>query len=144
MPTETQKSYLAGLLDGDGCLNLCICKDKRNGKKYAHGQVIIVGKDFDFMSKVRSLIGFGGLHRRKSGFSGGWSWGLHINRVSQLKEFIQMVQPYSIGKTAQLSLFNRGMQYLSEGNADLEVFRLEYSEPLSNLNQRSKPTKKIR
>ena len=131
-------AYIAGLIDGDGCLNLTTSKDTRGGKirYYPRAQIVIINRKPLFLEKVKTLIGFGcGPHKRKAGF-GGYVYGLHIASNSDVASLVKMIDPYSIGKRAELDVFKEGFRYMLQGNIDIEYFREHYVYPLQNLNRK--------
>ena len=47
--TETQKAYIAGFLDADGCVGISKWKSRSNAYKYDYTvRAIIVNSDFEF------------------------------------------------------------------------------------------------
>jgi len=70
--SDTDKAYLAGLFDGEGCINACINTKKyfpKTRRKFCfHAwvklQFVISNKDHLLLEKgVKTIVGFGGIYR---------------------------------------------------------------------------------
>ena len=92
--TDSDKNYLAGFLDGDGCVLTQIIKDSR----YKHGHTIRVSVIFYqrtkrhwFFIKLKSILGTSWkIRKRDDGMSE-----LYITGFTPVKTFLEILQPYS-------------------------------------------------
>lgn len=92
--TDSDKNYLAGFLDGDGCVLTQIIKNS----KYKHGHTVRVSVVFYqstkrhwFFIKLKSLLGKGWkIRKRNDGMSE-----LYITGFTPVKTFLEILQPYS-------------------------------------------------
>lgn len=105
--TETEKAYLAGLIDGEGCFN--IDKKKSVHTKREHdftGRVLIVNSNLDMMSWVLRTVGEGGIYVYKKAYSNKWKpvhrWVICGNKA---QDFVKQIYPYLQAKTKQAELF---------------------------------------
>jgi hypothetical protein len=99
--TETQKAYIAGFFDGEGCLNYYKSKTKTSKLGYTFvGQAFITNTDFDTMIALRTMIGFGCLRKRKTySYDGNRkeTWNLCFS-PRQVKLLMREIYPYLITK----------------------------------------------
>ncbi len=98
----TEKSYLAGFLDADGS----VYAQTKPNKTYRFGFQIALyivfyqsSKDAETFSKVCELIKFGHKRLRKDGIIE-----YIISKQDEIISFIELVEPYTVMKKAQLKL----------------------------------------
>jgi hypothetical protein len=102
MPSQLEKAYLAGFLDGDGS----IYAQLKPNPTYRYGfQVAVYAvlfqseQDRRQFEKICSLIGTGYLRVRKDGILE-----YIIGKTDALREFLQMIKPFAILKRRQIDL----------------------------------------
>lgn len=88
----TQAAWLAGFVDGEGCVTARLQKGK-----YLHVSVQIVQKDKAVLDHIAGMLGYGTISRFRSGVH---VWRIHER--SNLLAFIDVVLPYAIVKRAAL------------------------------------------
>ena len=103
--SQTQRSYLAGFLDGDGS----VYAQLKPNKTYKYGFQVVYyivlfqsQKDQNNFAKICAIINLGHLRVRKDGIME-----YIIGRQEGIKKFIELVEPYSIMKKAQLNLLKK-------------------------------------
>lgn len=92
---ETEKAYIAGLLDGEGCVG--INKDKiKNTYKI---RVIITNSNLEVIQWLKIKTGIGCSYKYKKAFKENWNpvhrWQIVSN---QSKDFLNAIKKYSIIK----------------------------------------------
>ena len=103
--SQTQKSYLAGFLDGDGS----VYTQLKPNKTYRYGFQVVnyivlfqSQKDQNNFAKVCALINLGYLRVRKDGILE-----YIIGTQEGVKKFIEIVEPYVLMKKAQINLLKK-------------------------------------
>ena len=103
--SQTQRSYLAGFLDGDGS----IYAQLKPNKTYKYGFQIVYyivlfqsQKNQNNFAKICAMINLGYLRVRKDGILE-----YIIGTQEGIKKFIELVEPYSIMKKPQLNILKR-------------------------------------
>ncbi len=94
--TETQKAYMAGLLDGEGCIG--VFKQKSSGKMWQFDfgvRVIITNTNEMVLIWVKEITGAGCMYKSKKAFKENWS-PVHRWQVTaeQARSFIKTIYPY--------------------------------------------------
>ena len=103
--SQTQRSYLAGFLDGDGS----VYAQLKPNKTYKYGFQVVYyivlfqsQKGQDNFAKICAMINLGYLRIRKDGILE-----YIIGTQEGIKKFIEWVEPYSIMKKPQLDTLKR-------------------------------------
>ena len=103
--SQTQRSYLAGFLDGDGS----VYAQLKPNKTYRYGFQVVnyivlfqSQKDQNNFAKVCALINLGYLRVRKDGILE-----YIIGTQEGVKKFIEIVEPYVLMKKAQINLLKK-------------------------------------
>ena len=94
--TETEKAYIAGLLDGEGCIG--IQKKKSQHTKYPFDfqvRVIITNSYFPTICWLKEKTGIGCAYEYNKSFKENWN-SVHRWQVvaNQATEFLEMIYPY--------------------------------------------------
>jgi len=61
--TETEKAYLAGFFDGDGCVNIAIRQSKCHATPSHYLQVIFSQCNEEFLTRWRNKVDIGSIHK---------------------------------------------------------------------------------
>ena len=100
--TETEKAYLAGLFDGEGCIGFY----EETGKDKHFVMVTISNTDFRIMKWLDEHISFGSINAKhkmpKPNWKQGWTW--QIRSREEVQEFLTTIQPYLLIKKEQAAL----------------------------------------
>lgn len=103
--SQTQRSYLAGFLDGDGS----VYAQLKPNKTYKYGFQVVYyivlfqsQKDQNNFAKICAMINLGYLRVRKDGILE-----YIIGTQEGIEKFIALVEPYSIMKKPQLNTLKR-------------------------------------
>jgi len=96
--TETEKAYLAGIFDGEGCVGYY----KRIGsrRKYSYVSMVLISQsDFRLMLWLESKLGFGNITSRagKKHFEYHWQ----TNKKQNVVDFLEAIEPYLVLKGEQ-------------------------------------------
>lgn len=128
--SETDKAYLAGLFDGEGCVGYYNANPDSDGTPYCHTQVCITNTNEDVISWVNKVANMGRVSMRM--FNDGkrrnaFSW--QISKKAQVREFLEAIRPYLHVKAAQvdaiLNLFHTEKDYIQRhGSVSPEVAAL--------------------
>lgn len=103
--TEAEKGYLAGLIDGEGCINIA----KSQGRYYVL-QVITAQTNEYLLDYWQRKTGLGTLHVMKSGaenHSDKWQWNCAFDAAVKL---LGIIKPYLILKTEEARVALEFMQ----------------------------------
>lgn len=103
--SKEQKAYIAGIVDGEGCIAI----DKRTDRDYKHGYSFMatlrVGNTYkrliDYLNKVTGLGSINFSKKEDIKYKDYWSWRLHTQQASQL---IKVILPYLIVKKKQAKI----------------------------------------
>lgn len=89
MPSETDKAWVAGLIDGDGCLSL-----STGNSSFRKPILVVDNTDMEILDELKRLYG-GGLvkkRRREDHHRQAWSW--RVYGASQIIALLVDVLPY--------------------------------------------------
>ena len=135
--TETQKIYLAGIFDGEGCVGYY--KRKGNRNKYSFLTIVMISQsDARLMTWLRNTLGMGTVYSRpgKKNFEYHWE----TNKKADVIDFLTAIQPYLILKGEQVNLIlehlnNEGPEPFKKGTVTPEIIteRIRISEELKAL-----------
>jgi hypothetical protein len=105
--TETEKAYLAGLIDGEGCITIIKSKPARKAKNPSYSlQVFINITDERVIRYCKEVTGVGSISfllvtKRKPTWKNIWTWCL---RKQDTYDFLVQILPYLIIKKRQAEL----------------------------------------
>lgn len=87
-------AYIAGFFDGEGCI-----RGVKGNSKYRNHRIwiIVVQKDPFILRYIQSYFNFGGVDYRKNNNI----WRYYVNNREEVKEFLNSLLPYLLGKKAQ-------------------------------------------
>jgi len=139
--TETEKAYIAGFLDADGCVG--ISRNKSQSKAHEYNYVVramIINSDFEFIKWLKEKTGIGTAYECKKGYKPNWS---PIHRwqatAKKGKEFLEQIYPYLIVKkyrTEQcIKMPHQGHLGKQRSNTDYNLQETLFYE-LKKLNKR--------
>jgi LAGLIDADG endonuclease len=133
---ETDRAYLAGLIDGDGAIMALI--EKHNEKKFhfrVRVEVKVTQKNRKDVLFLPALSGCGNIRPNRTT----WEW---ITRdQKQILRVLDMIRPYSKMKTRQIDIATKIIRTSVKDRRDLlEVARL--ADALSRFNVRSNNRRK--
>lgn len=100
-----QRAYIAGFLDGDGSIYVRAKPNKSYKFDYQIAPSVILfqsEKSEDALRQLHRMINIGYIRRRKDGILE-----LTINRIDEIKEFLEIVEPFSIFKKKQIILMKK-------------------------------------
>jgi len=107
--SSTQKSYLAGFLDGDGSIYVRLKPNDTYKYGFQVSPYIIFfqsSKEQKNFERLCSLIGFGYMRKRKDGIME-----FTIGRKEDIRKFLSMVKPYVVLKRRQVSLMEEILKF---------------------------------
>jgi len=95
--TETEKAYIAGLLDGEGCVG--IDKSKSKSKKHEFNfriRAIITNSYFPTMCWLKEKTGIGYAYKYHKGYKNNWN-AIHRWQIvgDQARDFLRIIYPYA-------------------------------------------------
>ena len=94
MLTETEKAYLAGLFEADGCVNIGTRQGKQAATVSHYLQVIFAQSNHDFLQRWRDRVNLGSLHKASGGKldkKDHWRWHLSDRQAESL---LNLILPY--------------------------------------------------
>lgn len=100
--SSTQKSYLAGFLDGDGSIYVRLKPNSSYRYGYQIASYIVLfqsAKEKEKFQQICNLINLGYIRERKDGILE-----YVINKKDSIKIFLKWVKPYAILKRKQIEL----------------------------------------
>lgn len=122
--SETEKSYIAGLFDGEGTIGYYL----KSKSGYHVAQIAIANSDPRIMKWLKDRISFGSVAINKKNKYIGWCW--IVNSTNQVKEFLLAVRPYLIIKANQVdllfSLWDAEQRIRSKHKLSKEVLSLRH------------------
>lgn len=139
--TETDKAYLAGLVDGEGCFNVSRKRSKHKLREYDFTcRVMVVNSDTAMMLWILKTVGEGGIYKYEKSFNPIWKpvhrWQICGNKAI---EFIKEIYPYLQIKKRQADLlleFPAGHKgYFGRNDIEYNKQALSYLQ-MKKFNQR--------
>jgi len=128
--SETDKSYIAGLFDGEGCIGYYNANPNPQGTPYCHSSVHISNTNQNVIIWVGKITGIGRSSTQK--FKDGkrrtaYQW--QLSKKAQVREFLEAIRPYLHVKAEQvdtlLELFKKEVGYIKKhGSVSSEVAAL--------------------
>ncbi|MFA6315588.1 MAG: LAGLIDADG family homing endonuclease [Candidatus Paceibacterota bacterium] len=129
---EVDHAYLAGLIDGDGCIMATI--ERHSEKKFGFRvrvEIKITQKESDLLKFLCSFYGMGNLRKNRTTYD--WI----IRKKSHVNEILDLIGPYTKAKSKQVE-YARQILHLSD-NSRAELIKMaRLADALSKFNVRSK------
>lgn len=141
--SETESAYLAGIIDGEGCLGTSLRKMDRETSSRpvsCYLKIQISTTDKSLTDWILSTTGIGFIYKQKRGKYGwndGWIWAATERYIRQL---LPKISPYIVIKTKQLRLFESVIEIKRRRRLTKEESSL-YSDELRKLNKRGRQSK---
>ena len=141
MLTETEKAYLAGFFDGDGCVNIATRQGKQAATVSHYLQVIFSQCDRPFLQRWCEKVGMGSVHKNApmrhpniTQTKDLWHWRL-MDR--QAEAMLRMMMPYLDIKKPQAEIAIRFMTTKGKGGCrrtpkGILLLREQYSQMLKD------------
>ena len=154
---ETDRAWLAGYFDGEGCLHIQQIfpskdpekrKKRREYRPYYSPRIYIASTARGSIEHVVKLTGFGAIKKRKrlNKLKRNWKpcYAIYITGFKNVKEFVEIMFPYLVEKKQHAEIFlkfvesrmhthDRFRQGSSYTDEEMQLF-----EQLSKLNKRGK------
>jgi intein-encoded DNA endonuclease-like protein len=102
MISQIQKAYIAGFLDGDGSVFVQAKSNATYKYDYQISPYIVLyqsAKNKDCLKNIQSILNIGTIRSRNDGMEE-----LIINKINDIRFFLQEIGPYSFAKKKQLEL----------------------------------------
>lgn len=105
MEENEKLAYLAGLVDGEGCITIVKCKEKRTKQGFRFFPlVVITNSSKDLIENVRDIIGFGRIYFRKESSRWRKLYQLKIQDMKNIIGFLEGILPFLILKKEQAEI----------------------------------------
>ena len=98
--TRAQIAYIAGLLDGEGCIH---ASHSAKGRKY-YTRTALSQANYGFVTGIQELVGLGKLCRGRKLPTGNETLRWQIHKQPEVREFLAMIYPFLILKKPQASI----------------------------------------
>ena len=99
--TETEKAYLAGLFDGEGCVGYY--KRKGSRAKYCYMSLVMIAQsDMRLMLWLKDKIPFGTIYGKQGKKAFEYKW--ETNKRADVYTFLTTIQPYLVIKKEQVDI----------------------------------------
>jgi hypothetical protein len=114
--TETEKAYLAGFIDGEGCISIVKQTKKESRNPYYRLSLIVSQTNYEFLQHWQQLVGIGKMNEKmyqtmaSEHCARAWDWRVSTGDAAEL---LESLLPYlRIKKTeAEIAIkFQRGFQ----------------------------------
>lgn len=113
--SPTQIAYLAGIIDGEGCLTLKVCRHK-DGGIIVHPLIVVVNTSKELFSFITNLIGGHPYWKKNLGsFKTNSLIGEYSIYSRKIKEILPLIEKYCIVKKPQIKVLKRFLA-LKESN----------------------------
>lgn len=89
---ETDRAYIAGLFDGEGCV--CPYYSTQESKKWVVQRITITNTNKQLLENIQKELGYGHLRRRTKQDGRRQCWSLEFTASKDVKAFIDCVMPY--------------------------------------------------
>jgi hypothetical protein len=129
---EVDHAYLAGLIDGDGCIMATI--EKHREKKFGFRvrvEIKITQKDSDLLRLLFSFYKIGVIRKNRTTFD--WI----IRDRNHVNDILNLIGPYTKAKSKQVE-YARQILSLSDSSKDGLMKMARLADTLSKFNVRSK------
>jgi hypothetical protein len=138
---DTQRAYVAGLIDGDGSIMLQL--RRRKGMKFLFRvkAVVVIYQDSKYsfvLEELRKILSVGYVYERNDGMSE-----LRIEGFSSVEILLKALNPFIRFKKRQVLAMLQALQLLRDHPNSLETFLIicELSDVISDANYSSKNRK---
>ncbi len=131
--TEIEKSYLAGIFDGEGCIGYYArtFKSNKNQSPVHSVWIAVANTDFGLLKWLEARIYLGRIRMKPASGNRRLAWELQIKNKKQAIEFLTEIQPYLVIKRVQADVL------LSHLNAEQNIPRGQgIKTPIEVLNRR--------
>jgi intein/homing endonuclease len=120
-PSDSEKAYLAGLFDGEGCTNATFAskkyfstsKQKEKIYLWPRVQLVISNKNRLLLELIKKMVGLGGLYRNK----GTKVWDLRITEPNQVLNMVDVLLVHSKLKNEELRLLRDATIFILQHKA---------------------------
>lgn len=107
--TKEQYAYLAGLIDGDGCVAFRKRKDSKTKSGFSYtSQMIVTSKDEWFLLDLQKVFGGYMNKQGRSVFNGKQIWSLRFTS-NQTREMLPKLIPHFVLKKQEAELLQKGL-----------------------------------
>jgi len=90
MPSETERAWVAGFMDGDGCITLA----SASGPTYRKPLVVVDNTDMELLDELTRMYGGSIVLKKKSQEHHRQAWSWRIYGADNVIRFLQDVLPY--------------------------------------------------
>jgi len=114
--SEVDKAYIAGIVDGEGCIGYYNANPDKEGTPYCHPSINVTNTNKEVIEWLHKITGIGRASEIR--FNDGkrrtaYQW--QLAKKQQVRQFLEVIRPYLRIKAAQadvlLSLFNQEAGY---------------------------------
>jgi hypothetical protein len=136
MCAEVDRAYLAGLIDGDGCIMATIEKhrEKRFGFR-VRVEVKITQKDDSLLVPLQASLGMGRVTKNRT------TCDLIVRDKAHVRQILELIQPYTRAKANQVALALQILAMTTATKVSL-IRTAQLADILSSFNVRSKERRK--
>jgi len=102
--TVAQKAYLAGLIDGEGSVQIVRATTSYNRKSrriYHQLRVLVFNNNYDMISWIKNAVGYGNIRTRKRQSPRHQKGYIYVATALKALEIVRAVYPYLIAKKKQ-------------------------------------------
>jgi len=133
---DTDRAYLAGLFDGEGCANATFRSKSYKGRRYQWPSVqFVIAGQHQHMSQISVMFGAEGKHIYEQ--SSRHVWEFRATRPEDVLHYTDIILPYVKLKSTELKLLKQAAQFLIEHEShskwsqkDKESFYKSFVQPL--------------
>lgn len=111
---DTDRAYLAGLFDGEGCANPTFTSKKHFSKREQKEKIylwprvqFVISGTRAHLQEIKRIVGFGGLYRQKTGV-----WDFRITEPKQVLNMVDIIFPYVKLKKEELLLLKNAALFM--------------------------------
>lgn len=115
--TETEKAYLAGLIDGEGCIFISKYRGKNNVSPVYNLRVIVAMSEKEILEDMQKITGAGRVHynptvsKKRENWSEMWQW--ITTATADVKALLDAIYPYLRIKKSQA---DTALQFIQVGS----------------------------
>jgi hypothetical protein len=91
MPSETERAWVAGIIDGDGCVTLASQGSRRSHRK---PYVVVDSTDFEILAELQRLYGGSLVAKRTAQDHHRQAWSWRTNGTDRILGLLQDVLPF--------------------------------------------------
>ena len=140
--TETDKAYIAGLFDGEGCIGYYNANPLANGTPYCHASLVVTMTDETIVRWLHTMFQCGHVSIAKKDQNRRTAYQWQVSKKTQVRQVLSMIRPYLKVKADQvdtlLVLWQEEANYLQrQGSVSPEIAarRLETVQQLKTLKR---------